>query len=112
MRRTLRGPLGWALAAGLVIAACGGTATPPAASGAPQSAGPRVGSFDRPIVLAFMCGARPGPSADDPPAMQRAFKFGGQRWGHQREHLAPTCRNIYELFRRAMSTVSPTWPGC
>jgi phosphonate transport system substrate-binding protein len=53
MRRTLRGPLGWALAAGLVIAACGGTTTPPAASGAPQSAGPRVGSFDRPIVLAF-----------------------------------------------------------
>ncbi len=53
MRRTLRGPLGWALAAGLVIAACGGTTAPPAASGAPQSAGPRVGSFDRPIVLAF-----------------------------------------------------------
>src|SRR5918995_4214822 len=53
MRRTLRGPLGWALAAGLVIAACGGTTAPPPAGGAPQSTGPRVGSFDRPIVLAF-----------------------------------------------------------
>jgi phosphonate transport system substrate-binding protein len=55
MRRTFRGPLGWALAAGLVIAACGGTATPPAASGAAATTntGPRVGSFDRPIVLAF-----------------------------------------------------------
>jgi len=55
MRRTFRGPLGWALAAGLVIAACGGTATPPAASGAvaTTSSGPRVGSFNRPVVLAF-----------------------------------------------------------
>ena len=53
MRRTLRGPLGWALAAGLVIAACGGTTPTPAASGAAPSTGPRVGSFDRPIVLAF-----------------------------------------------------------
>jgi phosphonate transport system substrate-binding protein len=53
MRRTFRGPLGWALAVGLVIAACGGTATPPAATGAATSTGPRVGSFDRPIVLAF-----------------------------------------------------------
>ncbi len=53
MRRSLRGPLGWALAAGLVIAACGGTAPTPAASGAAPSTGPRVGSFDRPIVLAF-----------------------------------------------------------
>ena len=51
MRSSLRGPLGWALAAGLVIAACGGT---PAASTAPKgSAGPRLGSFDRPISLAF-----------------------------------------------------------
>src|SRR2546425_10424590 len=51
MRSTLRGPLGWALAAGLLIAACGGT---PAASTAPKaSTGPRLGSFDRPIVLAF-----------------------------------------------------------
>jgi phosphonate transport system substrate-binding protein len=55
MRRTFRGPLGWALAAGLVIAACGGTATPPAASStaATTSSGPRVGSFNRPVVLAF-----------------------------------------------------------
>ena len=53
MRRSLRGPLGWALAVGLVIAACGGTAPTPAASGAAPSTGPRIGSFDRPIVLAF-----------------------------------------------------------
>src|SRR5436309_4168843 len=54
MRRTLRGPLGWALAAGLVIAACGGTATPPTATEAAKaSTGPRIGSFDRPVVLAF-----------------------------------------------------------
>jgi phosphonate transport system substrate-binding protein len=55
MRRTFRGPLGWALAAGLVIAACGGPATPPASTGAAATAstGPRVGSFNRPIVLAF-----------------------------------------------------------
>jgi phosphonate transport system substrate-binding protein len=54
MRRSFRGPLGWALAAGLVIAACGGSATP-TTSGAPQaSSGPRLGSFDRPIILAFI----------------------------------------------------------
>src|SRR5256712_6904850 len=51
MRSTLRGPLGWALAAGLLIAARGAT---PAASTAPKaSTGPRLGSFDRPISLAF-----------------------------------------------------------
>ncbi|MGH2490229.1 MAG: phosphate/phosphite/phosphonate ABC transporter substrate-binding protein [Candidatus Limnocylindria bacterium] len=53
MRRTFRGPLGWALAAGLVIAACGGSTTPPTATGAPQATGPRLGSFDRPIILSF-----------------------------------------------------------
>ncbi len=54
MRRTLRGPLGWALAAAVVIAACGGTATPPTATDAAKaSTGPRIGSFDRPVVLAF-----------------------------------------------------------
>ena len=54
MRRTFRGPLGWALAVGLVIAACGGTATPPTATDAAKaSTGPRIGSFDRPVVLAF-----------------------------------------------------------
>ncbi|MEP6694346.1 MAG: hypothetical protein ABJB39_06865, partial [Chloroflexota bacterium] len=54
MRRMLRGPLGWALTAGLVIAACGGTTTPPTSTDAVKaSTGPRVGSFDRPIVLAF-----------------------------------------------------------
>lgn len=53
MRLSLRGPLGWALAAGLVIAACGGTATPNASGTAKASTGPSVGSSDRPIVLAF-----------------------------------------------------------
>ena len=50
MRVTLRGPLGWAMAAGLLIAACGGAPTPGAA---PQATGPRIGSFDRPVSLAF-----------------------------------------------------------
>ena len=58
MRFSLRGPLGWALAAGLVVAACGGTSgnTAPTASSAATAAastGPRIGSFDRPVVLAF-----------------------------------------------------------
>jgi phosphonate transport system substrate-binding protein len=44
MRGTLRGPLGWAMAAGLLIAACGGAATP---------AGPKLGSAERPILLAI-----------------------------------------------------------
>jgi phosphonate transport system substrate-binding protein len=44
MRNSVRGPLGWALAAGLLIAACGGSATP---------AGPKIGSAERPIVLAI-----------------------------------------------------------
>src|SRR5437867_4761627 len=52
MRSTLRGPLGWALAAGLVLAACNVTGTTGATS-APRASGPRVGSFDRPISLAF-----------------------------------------------------------
>jgi phosphonate transport system substrate-binding protein len=45
MRSTLRGPLGWALAAGLLIAACGGAATP--------AGGPKLGSAERPILLAI-----------------------------------------------------------
>ena len=55
MRISLRGPLGWALAAGLVVAACGGTTStaPSAAASAAASSGPRIGSFDRPVVLAF-----------------------------------------------------------
>jgi phosphonate transport system substrate-binding protein len=51
MRSTLRGPLGWALAAGLVIAACGGGGT--AGTTNKPNTGPRLGSFERPIVLAF-----------------------------------------------------------
>ena len=56
MRFSVRGPLGWALAAGLLIAACGGTTPATTSSGAPTTAasnGPRIGSFDRPVVLAF-----------------------------------------------------------
>ena len=59
MRISLRGPLGWALAAGLVVAACGGTATttassaPSAAATTAASNAPRIGSFNRPVVLAF-----------------------------------------------------------
>jgi phosphonate transport system substrate-binding protein len=59
MRFSLRGPMGWALAAGLVFAACGGTGTttastaPSAGATTAPSTGPRVGSFDRPVVLAF-----------------------------------------------------------
>ncbi len=55
MRFSVRGPLGWALAAGLVIAACGGTggSTASTAPTAAASTGPRIGSFDRPVVLAF-----------------------------------------------------------
>src|SRR5690349_10732025 len=56
MRFSLRGPLGWALAAGLVIAGGGGATPAATASAAPTAAasnGPRIGSFDRPVVLAF-----------------------------------------------------------
>ena len=49
MRSTLRGPLGWALAASLVFAACNSAATP----GASPSKTPRIGGLDRPIQLAF-----------------------------------------------------------
>ena len=52
MRSTLRGPLGWALAAGLVLAtACNSTAGP-GASGSPTKTA-RIGGLDRPIQLAF-----------------------------------------------------------
>ncbi|HUQ41603.1 MAG TPA: phosphate/phosphite/phosphonate ABC transporter substrate-binding protein [Candidatus Limnocylindrales bacterium] len=56
MRFSVRGPLGWALAAGLLVAACGGTPATTASqapSGAAASNGPRIGSFDRPVSLAF-----------------------------------------------------------
>ncbi|HEV8535116.1 MAG TPA: phosphate/phosphite/phosphonate ABC transporter substrate-binding protein [Candidatus Limnocylindria bacterium] len=50
MRSTVRGPLGWALAAGLVFAAaCGGAGT----GGPSPAAGPKLGSQDRPIHLAI-----------------------------------------------------------
>src|SRR5438094_9899765 len=49
MRSTLRGPLGWALAASLVFAACNSVGTP----GASPSKTPRIGGLDRPIQLAF-----------------------------------------------------------
>jgi len=52
MRSNLRGPLGWALAAGLFAAAC---SNQPATSGPTASAAktPRIGGLDRPIQLAF-----------------------------------------------------------
>lgn len=54
MLRTLRGPLGWALTAVMVFAACGGgTGGPAPAANATANTGPRIGSFDRPIVLAI-----------------------------------------------------------
>ena len=53
MRSTLRGPLGWALVAGLLIAACGGGGGTAGTSNAPKASGPRLGSFDRPVSLAF-----------------------------------------------------------
>jgi phosphonate transport system substrate-binding protein len=49
MRSTLRGPLGWALAASLVFVACNSAATP----GASPTKTPRIGGLDRPIQLAF-----------------------------------------------------------
>ena len=56
MLRTLRGPLGWALTAVMVFAACGGGTGAPPVSGttAPTTdPGPRLGSINRPIILAF-----------------------------------------------------------
>jgi phosphonate transport system substrate-binding protein len=56
---SIRGRLGWVLAAVVVIAACGGTATPGGGTSTPAaSKTTRIGSFDRPIVFAFT------PSAD------------------------------------------------
>lgn len=55
MHRSIRVPLGWAVAATILIAACGGgaPAQPQPTAAAPQPTGPRLGSLDRPIVLAF-----------------------------------------------------------
>jgi phosphonate transport system substrate-binding protein len=46
----LRGPLRWALAAGLVIGACGGGGT---GGATPTATGPKLGSAERPIQLAI-----------------------------------------------------------
>src|SRR2546430_17715772 len=76
MRISVRGPLGWALAAGLLIAACGGTT--PQASGGPSAAassGPRIGSFQRPSVLAFT----PSQEGAVIPTSGKAVKKGGER---------------------------------
>src|SRR2546428_4485922 len=53
MAGSLPAPLGLALAAGLLVAACGGGGTTTTPSGSARASGPRLGSFDRPIVLAF-----------------------------------------------------------
>ena len=57
MLRTLRGPLGWALAAAVLVTACSGGAAPAGSpSGAPAQQAqksPRIGSFERPIYFAF-----------------------------------------------------------
>src|SRR2546427_10013451 len=53
MGRSTRGLVAWAMAAGLLIAACGGGGGTSGATTAPKAAGPRLGSFDRPIALAF-----------------------------------------------------------
>lgn len=54
MLRTLRGPLGWALTAVMIFAACGGGTGAPSTQGTQAPSGPRLGSFDRPIVMAFV----------------------------------------------------------
>jgi phosphonate transport system substrate-binding protein len=55
MLRSLRGPLGIAVVAALIVAACGGTTQPGAPTAAAPTAQPtlRIGSFDRPIILAI-----------------------------------------------------------
>src|SRR4030081_1286101 len=53
MLGTSRGRLGWALAAILLVTACGGgTSTSGATTAAPAKTA-RIGSFDRPIIFAF-----------------------------------------------------------
>src|SRR5260370_39117266 len=49
-----RGRLGWALAAVILISACGGGTSPSGATSTPgASKTARIGSFDRPVVFAF-----------------------------------------------------------
>jgi phosphonate transport system substrate-binding protein len=72
MHSTLRGPLGWALAAGLLVAACGGGGT---TSNAPQaSKGPRVGSFERPVSLAFTPSQQAATIATNGAAIKKALE--------------------------------------
>lgn len=55
MFRSLRGPIGALAVASLIVAACGGTAQPGAPTAAPTAQPTtRIGSFDRPIVMAFV----------------------------------------------------------
>ena len=87
MRFSLRGPLGWALAAGVVIAACGGTGgttastAPSTATTAAASSGPRIGSFDRPVVLAFTPSQQAATIATNGAAIKAALeKATGLAW--------------------------------
>jgi phosphonate transport system substrate-binding protein len=53
MLRKIRGPLGWALAASVVLSACATTGAPAGAGTPGPSKTLRIGSFDRPVVFAF-----------------------------------------------------------
>lgn len=53
MLRSIRGPLGWVLAATVVLAACGGGTSTPGASTPQAAKTDRIGSYDRAIVFAF-----------------------------------------------------------
>ncbi len=53
MQRSHRAPLGWALAAAVILGGCSGAGTGGTAGGSPKASGARLGSFDRPIVLAI-----------------------------------------------------------
>src|SRR5438045_5620507 len=73
MRSTLRGPLGWALAAGLVLAtACNSTAGP-GASGSPTKTA-RTSSIDRPIQLAFTSSTQAATIATNGAAIKSALE--------------------------------------
>lgn len=84
MRSTLRGSLGWALAAGLVLAtACSTAATPGATAGTTTqpSSGPRLGSFERPISLAFTPSTQAATIATNGAAIKAALEHStGLAW--------------------------------